>query len=85
MYPFAGEVVSYDKAKKAIQEKVKDNLLREQMLYLLKKTSDSAGMSTAVQKLKEHYKNVTDRRKKEILFAFDELGISPITKPKGQK
>lgn len=82
MYPFTGEIVSYEKAKKTIQEKVKDDLLQGQILYLLKKTSDSAGLSTATRKLKEHYTHVDDRRIKKIFAEFDKLGISPITLPK---
>ena len=85
MYPFAGKVVSYGEAKKVVQSKVKDNLLREQMLYLLKKTSDSARVSTAVQKLRDHYNDVDDRRKKKIFDKFDELGISPVTQPKNSR
>ncbi len=61
---------------------MKDDLLQEQMLYLLEKTSDSAGVSAAVQKLEKSYKNVDNRRKKKIFDTFDTLGISPVTQPK---
>ena len=83
MYPFTGKAVLYAKAQELIRFKVKDTLLQKQMLYPLRKTSDSAGVSTAVQKLKEHFSDVNDRRKKKIFAKFDELGISPVTKPKG--
>jgi len=82
MYPFAGEIIKYDAAKKLIQGKVKDSLLQKQMLYLLEKTSDSTGVSAAVRKLKDHYSDVDNRRKKKIFAKFDELGISLITRPK---
>jgi len=82
MYPFTGEVVPYKEAKSLIQKKVKKELLREKMLYLLKKTSDSTGVSAAVQKLKENYSGVDDRRIKKIFAEFDKLNISPVTKPK---
>ena len=82
IYPFAGEIVKYDAAKKLIHEKVKDSSLREQMLYLLEKTSDSAGVSTAVRKLKDHYSHVDGRRIKRIFAEFDKLDIAPITQPK---
>ena len=81
MFPFSGKVVQYKKAKKKIESNVPDSLLREQMLYLLKKTSDSAGLSTAVRKLKDHYRNVGDRRIKKIFSEFDRLDIAPITLP----
>lgn len=82
MYPFPSEIVSYAVAKKLIQEKVKNPLLQEQMLYLLEKTSDSAGVSTAVRKLKDHYSHVDGRRIKRIFAEFDKLDIAPITQPK---
>ena len=82
MLPFLGKILRYDGAKKQIESNIVDALMQEQMLYLLKKTSDSAGLSTAVRKLKEHYKIVDDRRVKKILSAFDKLGIAPITIPK---
>lgn len=81
MFPFSGETVRYEKAKKQIESKVQDSHMKEQMLYLLEKTSDSAGLSAAVRKLKDHYKDVDDRRVKKILSAFDKLGIAPITRP----
>ena len=81
MFPFSGEVVQYKKAKKKIESHMADSLLKEQMLYLLKKTSDSAGLGTAVRKLKNHYRNVGDRRIKKIFSEFDRLDIAPITIP----
>ena len=84
MFPFTGENVPYKQAKKTIEQNVKKQSLRDQMLYLLKKTSDSAGLSAAVLKLKDHYKDVKkvdDRRVKKIFAEFDKLGISPITLP----
>ena len=80
--PFSGRFVKYNEAKLLIENKITDQLLREQMLYLLKKTSDSTGVSAATQKLKNHYINVDDRRIKKIFSAFDGLGIPPITLPK---
>ena len=81
--PFSGDIVSYAEAKRRIQNGVSDKLLKEQMLFLLKKTSDSAGLSTAVHKLKKCYKNVDDRRVKRITQEFDKLGTAPITQPNG--
>ena len=82
LFPFSGKSVRYEAAKKLILEKVSDRILREQMLYLLKKTSDSAGLSTATRKLKEHYTDVDHRWIKKILSEFDKLGIAPVTLPK---
>ena len=81
MFPFSGKIVRYEKAKQQIESNVEDSGLQEQMLYLLKKTSDSAGLSAAVHKLKDHYKDVDNRWVKKIYAEFDKLGISPITLP----
>lgn len=85
MFPFSGGITRYAVAKKYIESSMVDSLLKEQMLYLLRKTSDSAGLSAAVHKLKDHYKghynNVDDRLVKKILSEFDRLGIAPITIP----
>ena len=82
IFPFFGKAVCYKAAKKMILEKVSDSILQEQMLYLLKKASDSAGLSTATRKLKKLYTDVDHRRIKKILAEFDKLGIAPITLPK---
>ena len=82
LHPFPNRWASYETAKKKIKSGIKSQKLQEQMLYLIKKVSDSSGLDTATRKLKEHYKDVDDRRIKKIFSAFDELGISPITLPK---
>ena len=81
MFPFSGGITRYAVAKKHIESSMVDSLLKEQMLYLLRKTSDSAGLSAAVHQLKDRYKNVDTRRVKKILSEFDKLGIAPITLP----
>lgn len=81
MLPFSGKIAKYEKAKKRIISSDIDDSLKKQMLYLLRKTSDSAGLSAAVRKLKDHYRNVDNRRVKKIFSTFDKLGIAPITCP----
>lgn len=81
MFPFSGKIVRYEKAHKRIESDIADALLKEQMLYLLRKTSDSAGLSAAVRKIENYYKDVDNRRVKKIFSAFDNLGIAPITHP----
>lgn len=56
-------------------QKIKKETLREQMLYLLRKVSDAATWDSAVRKLKEHYKDVPDKRIKKIYSKFDALDI----------
>lgn len=81
MFPFSGCIVQYEKAKEHIETSIAKPLLKEQMLYLLRKTSDSAGLSAAVHKLEDHYENVDNHRIKKIFSEFDRLGIAPITRP----
>ena len=79
MFPCSGEFVSYKRAKKAIEIHIRDQQLREQMLYLLKKASRSAGLDTAVQMLRDQYKDVDHRRLKKIYETFDKLNVNVIT------
>lgn len=81
MFPFSGRIVQYEEAKKRIESNAAKPLLKEQMLFLLRKTSDSAGLSAAVHKLEDHYKDVDNRRIKKIFSEFDRLDIAPITRP----
>lgn len=82
MFPFSGRIVQYEKAKERIETSIaKPLLLKEQMLYLPRKTSDSTGLSAAVHKLEDHYKNADNRRIRKIFSEFDRLGIAPITRP----
>ena len=79
LFPCRGEHVSYKKAEKKIEEEIKDKKLRQQMLFLLKKTSKGAGLDTAIQKFDEQYKDVNHRKLKKVLSAFDKLDLNPIT------
>lgn len=48
---------------------------------LIRKMSDAASWDSAAQKLRTHYKNVSDKREKVIYSKFDALDINPITLP----
>ncbi|WP_277239591.1 hypothetical protein [Merdimonas faecis] len=76
LFPCSGAHVRYKTAKKKILDCVEKPVLQDQMLFLLKKTSDGAGMDTAAQKLKDCYKYV---KTEQVLDEFEHLGISPIT------
>lgn len=49
---------------------------REQMLFVLKKTSKGSGLDTALEKLAAQYGPEEEKR---VLADFDQLGINPIT------
>ena len=74
MFPCSGTHLRYEDAVSVVQ-KIKKETLREQMLYLLRKVSDAATWDSAVRKLKEHYKDVPDKRIKKIYSKFDALDI----------
>jgi hypothetical protein len=46
------------------------------MLFLLKKTSGGAGLDTAVQKLKQAYKNVGDKQIQGIWIKLGVLSVA---------
>lgn len=85
LFPCSGNHVRYEIAKDEILNGIEAPLLQEQMLFLLRKTSDGAGLDTAAQKLKKDYKDVKDKRMKKIYSAFDTLDINPITLPNSSK
>lgn len=68
----------YSDAADMIETKVKGKKNRERMLYLLRKTSDSESLTTALEKLREKY-DLSKGQYKTVLNSFHELGISPIT------
>lgn len=74
IFPCSGTHLRYEDAVSVVQ-KIKKETLREQMLYLLRKVSDAATWDSAVRKLKEHYKDVPDKRIKKIYSKFDALDI----------
>lgn len=81
LFPCSGKYVRYSQAMEQVQKRAEDTILQEQMCYLVKKTSDGAGLDTAIQKLKIHYKDVGSKGVKKLLREFDRLGINPITLP----
>lgn len=79
MFPCSGEFLSYKKAKRTVEKNIKDERLKDRMLFLIKETSRNAGLDIAAQMLKKRYKNVHDRELKSIYSEFDKLEINPIT------
>lgn len=57
---------------------IKGQKNRKRMLYLLKKTSDSNSLTTALEKMREEY-SMSKGQQRTILKKFEKLGISPIT------
>ena len=72
-----GEIVRYEEAVELVST-VKHQKMRERMLYLLRKTSDSESLTAALTKMQEKYQ-LTNSQCNTVLKRFQKLGISPIT------
>ncbi len=59
-------------------DNVKGRKTRERMQYLLRKTSDSESLTTALEKLRKEY-SLSKNQCRCVLKKFIKLGISPIT------
>lgn len=79
LFPCSGPHIRYKNAKDRVQSEIDNPDLQEKMLFLLEKTSQSAGLDSAVRKLSKSYKSVKKKGVKPIYSAFDQLGINPIT------
>lgn len=79
LLPCSSKHVRFRDAKKAVQSADLRPIHKEQMLFLLHKTSKGKGLDTALQKLKKKYKIKDKRTVNKLLVRFDELGLNPIT------
>ena len=79
LFPADGMHLSYPEAERKIQQSKLDSDTKEQMLFLLKKTSRGAGLDTAAQKWKKAYSIVDARKFRSLMKQFDELQVNPVT------
>ena len=79
LFPARGIHLPYPEAEKRIQECKLDSDTKEQMLFLLKKVSDGAGLDTAAQKWTKTYNIVNTRKFHSLMKQFDKLHVNPIT------
>ena len=79
LFPARGIHLPYPEAEKRIQECKLDSDIKEQMLFLLKKTSRGAGLDTAAQKWTKTYNVVNTRMFHSLMKQFDKLHVNPIT------
>ena len=79
LFPSRGVHLPYPEAEQRIRKSKLDADSKEQMLFLLKKTSRGAGLDTAAQKWKTHYNIVDARKFHSLIRKFDELQVNPIT------
>ena len=78
-----GCYMRYKGAFAAIQQ-IKGKKTRERMEYLLRKTSDSRDLGSALVKLKNKF-DLNNNKVNHVLKQFRKLGISPITLPNSEK
>lgn len=74
----SGEHVRYQEAVTLIESAKMKKKMRERMLYLLRKTSDSNNLDHALAKLGKKY-DLKESQVNRVLKKFQKLGISPIT------
>ena len=79
LFPAGGMHLPYPEAERKIQQSKLDSAIKEQMLFLLKKTSRGAGLDTAAQKWKETYSVVDIRKFHALMKQFDKLQVNPVT------
>lgn len=79
LFPARGIHLPYPEAEKRIQKCKLDSDIKEQMLFLLKKTSRGAGLDTAAQKWKQTYSIVDIRKFHSLIKQFDKLYVNPVT------
>ncbi len=85
LFPSRGVHLPYPEAEQRIRKSKLDADTKEQMLFLLKKTSRGAGLDTAAQRWKQTYNIVDPRKFHSMIRKFDKLHINPITLPSGEK
>ena len=79
LFPADGMHLPYPEAERKIQQSKLDSDTKEQMLFLLKKTSRGAGLDTAAQKWRETYSIVNARKFHFLMKKFDQLQVNPVT------
>lgn len=73
----AGKYLRYEDAV-ALVSTVKQKKVKERMLYLLRKVSDSKSLTAALEKMCKEY-DLSKSKSRTVLKKFRKLGISPIT------
>lgn len=79
LFPSQGVHLPYPEAEQRIRKSKLDVDAKEQMLFLLKKTSRGAGLDTAAQKWTQAYHVVDSRKFHSLIKQFDRLHINPVT------
>ena len=78
-----GDYLRYEDAMSVVAG-VKSGKMRDRMAYLLRKTSDSRDLTTALEKLKKE-KKLSGHQVSRVLKQFGKLELSPITLPNAEK
>jgi hypothetical protein len=79
LFPSSGTHLPYSEAVRKIKWSALDSNTKEQMLFLLKKTSRSAGLDIVACKWKDGYGIVRPHKFEKLMNAFDTIDVNPIT------
>ena len=85
LFPSQGSHLTYPKAVKRIEKSRFKDERREQMLFILEKTSRGAGLDTAVEKWRCAYNVADSRGFARMMGWFDKLDVNPVTLTSDQK
>ena len=81
LFPVASPYLPYPQAEERIFKSKLDADTKEQMHFLLQKTSRCTGLGTAAQKWKQTYNDVNARKFHSMIRKFYKLHINPIPFP----
>ncbi|RHR11030.1 hypothetical protein DWX58_00790 [Pseudoflavonifractor sp. AF19-9AC] len=79
MFPACGTHWTYEKAVRKIKWSDLEQTAKEQMLFLVEKTSRGAGLDTAARKWEEAYRVVKKKEFDKMMRMFDKIDVNPIT------
>lgn len=79
LFPASGTHLPYAEAIRKIKWSAFDSKTKEQMLFLVEKTSRSAGLDTAAHKWKKAYNIVGNHAFDQLTKMFDQIDVNPVT------
>src|SRR5699024_10622377 len=79
LFPSSGTHLPYTEAIRKIKWSAFDSKTKEQMLFLVEKTSRSAGLDTAAHKWKKAYNIVGNHAFDQLIKMFDQIDVNPVT------
>ena len=80
LFPAAAPHFRFDYTREMVKKRVGKEDLRNRMLFLLEKTSETDGLDRAIQATMEQY-NLQHNQIDRVFEEFDKIGVNPVTLP----